>query len=99
MIVVQGSMPEHCSLCWMFDTRKHDCSVCCHPPVDPNGKRPHWCPIRCELPDDHGDLIDKAALQSKFNRVAAASQDGYIRVDTVAAMIGCSLVLVPAETW
>ena len=28
MIVVQGSMPEHCSLCWMFDTRKNDCSIC-----------------------------------------------------------------------
>lgn len=99
MIVVQGSMPEHCSLCWMYDTRKNDCSICCHPPVDPYGKRPHWCPIRCELPDDHGDLIDRSWLQTNVEGVAAVSPTGYIHASAVAEMISDAPVLVPAETW
>lgn len=27
-----------------------------------NGTRPDWCPIKGELPDEHGDLIDRDAL-------------------------------------
>lgn len=27
-----------------------------------NGTRPDWCPIKGELPEEHGDLIDRDAL-------------------------------------
>ena len=30
-----------------------------------NGTRPDWCPIKGELPDEHGDLIDRDALKKQ----------------------------------
>lgn len=30
-----------------------------------NGTRPDWCPIKGELPDKHGDLIDRNKLLKK----------------------------------
>lgn len=52
MLLVDWPMPPNCINCFMFNRNLNDCMICCHPPVDPYGKRPHWCPISGEIDDE-----------------------------------------------
>lgn len=33
-----------------------------------NGTKPGWCPFVCELPENHGDLIDKQSFIKRLYR-------------------------------
>ena len=41
--------PRCCALCKLYDTEIHDCTLCCHPPIESVMKQPNWCPIRAEV--------------------------------------------------
>ena len=56
MLLVDWPMPPNCINCFMFNRTLNDCMICCHPPVDPYGKRPHWCPIKGEIDDERTDI-------------------------------------------
>ena len=69
-IVIKGDMPKNCDECnikWCcpirFETRK-----------DKTSRHPS-CPIIGEIPDEHGDLIDRNTLKSKTH--TASHLDGW----------------------
>ena len=61
-LIIKGKMPtkcydrEHDEFCFMWGSR---CNYCW-------SKRPSDCPIIGEIPDKHGDLIDRSALLKQF---------------------------------
>ena len=63
-LIIKGDMPKGCGLCWEClggsdayycnRTKRQISEV-----IPPYDKRMEWCPILCEIPDKHGDLIDR----------------------------------------
>lgn len=78
MLIIDMPMPKDCPMCPMAHYNKLDEFTGCEVAA---GKlfaatrdkeyansvgRPDWCPIKGELPDEHGDLIDRDELKEKF---------------------------------
>ena len=56
--------------------------------------RPDWCPILCQLPEGHGDLIDRSVLLSTFDNADYETYNDYCEAfDTTEA----AETIVPAE--
>ena len=57
-------------------------------------KRPSWCPIICQLPEGHGDLIDRDVLLQTFQNADYETYNDYCEAfDTTEA----AETIVPAE--
>lgn len=77
-LIVEMEMPQRCFDCPMHDYVSDRSSslpskvrpVCnAHhelKPIPKGNERPDWCPIKGELPDEHGDLIDRDKLKRAF---------------------------------
>ena len=62
-LIIKGDMPKACN--WFDKNGKHRfCNVnaFCDCRIYSRGKRPSDCPILGEIPDEHGDLIDRNQL-------------------------------------
>ena len=71
VIVKNMEMPENCDVCRM----RTDACFCSAMPKEFCGyadeqKRPDWCPL-VELPEKHGDLIDRDVLLKQLNTAIA----------------------------
>jgi hypothetical protein len=75
-IIIEGEpMPEACAFCICFRDDSIDGLHCyqCEATLITYGKdddwiwekRPNWCPL-VELPEKHGDLIDRDALRKEY---------------------------------
>lgn len=69
-ILIEGmKAPTKCLKCPMYDDYNYSCKLCSFKiPARYNyedATRPEWCPL-VELPDKHGDLIDKDELKKEF---------------------------------
>lgn len=88
MLIIDMPMPEDCVYCPMSHWNKLDEFTGCEVAA---GKlfaatrdkeyansvgRPDWCPIKGELPDEHGDLIDRDEL--KVMKVYSHERHEYI---------------------
>lgn len=67
MLIIDMQMPKCCEKC---DVEIYGvCGVTCENVLNEHGEyeaeRPSWCPIKCVLPETHGDLIDRDALKDK----------------------------------
>lgn len=67
-LIVEMDMPTRCGACKCrhveFDTDYVAvfCGIKDNEYVEDPDSRPSWCPIKGELPDEHGDLIDRSLL-------------------------------------
>ena len=69
--VVRMEMPKACS--WIENGEKKRCPIAewggaCAITKQfkmPDGCRPSWCPIICQLPDGHGRLVDAEEMYKK----------------------------------
>jgi hypothetical protein len=103
--VVRMEMPQNCGECrfrsdgWCYGIREFDPQP---GPLDFE-KRPSWCPIICQLPEGHGDLIDReyaiATACSGLIRTLPTTEGGedWIRVGEVRESIKSAPAIVPAE--
>ena len=64
-LIVEMEMPTGCANCPMGDDDSRFCKAA--KKYIPMLGKPSWCPIKGELPDEHGDLIDRDALYMKIN--------------------------------
>lgn len=73
-VVARIEMPLNCLECPMYDWNRQ--KLCCNAHLDlrpiPNGgvPKPDWCPIICQLPEEHGRLGD-------LDELAAGCDDPY----------------------
>ena len=51
MIKIDMEMHFGCVACVLFDNKKEDCSLCCHPKIKDIYTRPDWCPLQ-EAPEE-----------------------------------------------
>ena len=57
--VVRMEMPESCEKCPACDYEEGNCLLADDRNTLPhNRKRRSWCPILCQLPEGHGDLVE-----------------------------------------
>ena len=63
-LIIKGKMPTKCIEC-RFCNEFGDYPVCITMPmkVEENDVFPKGCPILGEIPDEHGDLIDRSFLK------------------------------------
>lgn len=59
-LIVEIEMPTGCANCPMGDDDSRFCKAA--KKYIPMLGKPSWCPIKGELPDEHGDLIDRDEL-------------------------------------
>lgn len=59
-VIVRMKMPTGCANCPMADDESRFCKAAKE--YIPMLGRPSWCPIIGELPEQHGDLIDRELL-------------------------------------
>ena len=72
MLIVDMPMPEHCFGCSIkYDPETRMCMLDGHMFEETLGvitnHRDKDCPIKCVLPDEHGDLIDRDELFEAIN--------------------------------
>jgi hypothetical protein len=79
-LIVEMEMPIGCANCTMADDDSRFCKAT--KKYIPMLCKPSWCPIKGELPDEHGDLIDRDALLK--------------HVYTMKAPIGAEVTIVDA---
>ena len=89
MLIVEMEMPRFCAECPMCDNvyygddvRKSFCVVFDERKEILTEDRPTWCPIKCELPDEHGDLIDRDEVKNEIMKrmpqwCSTADSDGF----------------------
>lgn len=59
MLIVDMPMPSRCGECPLLYMDIVTCTVTGKDCTEYGAERPSWCPIVGELPDEHGDLIDR----------------------------------------
>ena len=65
--------------------------------------RPSWCPIKGELPDEHGDLIDRDAylklLESyiESKRGVCENKEFIVALQAISKQIKCVKAVIAAE--
>ena len=115
MYLVDGSLPKNCNECPMRQINLARCqkngrSTSHYPsgkPMDMT-RRPRWCPIKAELPERHGDLVDadeaeevyKTLIVEKIRKCVAAGYDTVLEtaIMQIEKMNTVKLnVIVPAE--
>lgn len=78
--VVRMEMPEKCGKCplaWYYGAGPCFCMVSLErndavddgmmwKEAEPN-KKPQWCPILCQLPEGHGDLVDWKDVEKELD--------------------------------
>ena len=108
VIVRMEKMPQNCYLCPManfFVDKQPYCRLTMRwDECTKNGfKRPSWCPIIGELPEQHGDLINReyaiASACSGLTRTLRTTEgeEKWIRVKEVRESIKSAPIIVPAE--
>jgi hypothetical protein len=74
-LIVEMEMPDNCKMCPMV-RMDHYGQIRCgaqggrlihRKNFQVEIKRPSWCPIKGELPDEHGDLIDRDKAKDAFD--------------------------------
>lgn len=107
--VVRMEMPECCDECPMeydgfmcgaihkrFYPKKDGCYL--DPLIDPSNERLPDCPIICQLPEGHGDLISRYAIATACSGLIRIEDGEYwIRVGAVRESIKSAPTIVPAE--
>lgn len=97
--IVRMEMPENCLKCPL----RNQCEIFCNwfwHVVGRSARKPYpkpfdkGCRIVCQLPEGHGDLIDRDAL--KENRWDADTRCGYVQVVDVGE-IDNAPTIVPTE--
>ena len=104
--VVRMEMPENCGECsfrsdgWCYGIREFDPQP---GPLDFE-KRPSWCPIICQLPEGHGELIDRSKLfdwytgqRTKYPVKHDSPQFGKMMMYEIFGEIDDAPTIVPAE--
>jgi hypothetical protein len=87
-LIIEMEMPKRCGACkcrhveFDIDRVAVFCAIMDNEFVDDPDSIPSWCPIKGELPDEHGDLIDRDALLK--------------HVYTMKAPIGAEVTIVDA---
>lgn len=88
-VIVRMEMPFSCAVC-----RCHSDGLCCLLSIQQSEctyySRPSWCPITGEIPEQHGDLIDR---DETFH--AAQPEDC---TDELWAKTTCGRVVLEAKT-
>lgn len=78
MIIMDMNLPECCGECFLFNQKLNDCMVCCHPPVNRNSRRPHWCPIKGEAPSKTGGSLADLYIQDVYTgEIQRVGDDGH----------------------
>ena len=110
-LIVEMNMPKDCYDCPMYDFASYrgKLTLCCNAhldlkPIPNNGNpRPSWCPIVCELPEQHGDLVDRDVSIQTFKCIEEAPYSGfdgqepfYAPEDVVKTLL-CQDVVIAAE--
>lgn len=105
--VVRMEMPKACS--WIENGEKKKCPIsewggACAITKQfkmPDGCRPSWCPIVCELPEGHGRLIDADAMAEDVRSLWDYETVDGITASTVLKQIMTDIwncpTIVPAE--
>lgn len=103
--VVKMEMPKGCFCCPIQGFNSHEVSVCGigRKSVDRIIGKPDWCPIICQLPEGHGDLVDSEEDISNYITIWDCNCSEFGR-QTVMAVDDLQYlpVIVPAErgeTW
>ena len=101
-VIVQMEMPLSCAVC-----RCHADGWCYLLSIQPSectyDSRPSWCPIIGELPEQHGDLINREyAIASACSGLTRAlrtteGEEKWIRAKEVRESIKSAPIIVPAE--
>ena len=71
MLIIDMPMPECCVDCPMIAYASRGMICLCTEAlleIDYDKKCPSWCPIKGELPEEHGDLIDTSAVVGSIKR-------------------------------
>jgi hypothetical protein len=63
-LIVEMEMPIGCANCPMADDDSRFCKAT--KKYIPMLCKPSWCPIVCELPEQHGDLIDRDEIKTEM---------------------------------
>ena len=59
-LIIKGDMPKGCAYCFTYDDEYCQCRL--EHSYDGHWSRENHCPILGEIPDKHGDLIDRMSL-------------------------------------
>lgn len=85
-VIVRMEMPFSCAVC-----RCHADGWCYLLSIQPSectyDSRPSWCPIIGELPEQHGDLIDRDHFKENLDMVCDAG--GWLEPITQAVRVYC----------
>ena len=77
MLIIDMPMPRSCVMCEVAD--QGFCEIKHESVMDLRGayldKRPDWCPIKGELPDEHGDLIDRDIMYKQIQLWKSTATD------------------------
>lgn len=89
-LIIKGEMPKGCN--WFDENGKHRfCKVnaFCDCEIYTRGERPSDCPIIGEIPDEHGDLIDRKALMEEIAKCVNWG-DVLIEIDNAPVVVEAS---------
>ena len=98
-VIVRMETPTGCANCPMGDDDSRFCKAA--KKYIPMLGKPSWCPIIGELPEQHGDLIDRDHFKQNLDMVCDAG--GWLEPVTQAVRVYCKKqvdaekVIVPAE--
>lgn len=99
--VVRMEMPQNgvCDGCGAKFVDSLAGSVCAISKKFLGSSRPSWCPIICQLPEEHGRLVDVAVLKNKnMRKPRGVSSYDYGAMATVFMdAINDTPTIVPAE--
>lgn len=97
----------HYDWIWGDDGREKMVCFCCldgeseedgHYLLETEEKRPSWCPIICQLPEGHGDLISRNAVAIACpGQIRIEDGEYWIRLSKVRESIKSAPTIVPAE--
>ena len=100
-VIVRMEMPSECEYCPMGDDDSRFCKAAKE--YIPTLGKPSWCPIVGELPEQHGDLINReyaiASACSGLTRTLRTTEgeEKWIRVKEARESIKSAPIIVPAE--
>ena len=66
MLIIDMTMPSRCGECPLFYMDIVTCTVTGKDCTEYGAERPSWCPIKGELTDEHGDLVDRDEVKQKM---------------------------------
>ena len=99
-LIIKGDMPKACN--WFDENGKHRfCKVnaFCDCRIYTRGERPSDCPIIGEIPEEHGELMDKKAFfESEKGRTIIIGRAGERVIRELYERIAKAPAVVEAST-